>query len=98
MAEKMTCTQCGMPCDAGEYHPYAACLMFKACHNSETVRANLAQPAQAVDVGAIKTLLELVEGDHGGGHTEADCRYCVAVNTINRAIGNAQEDGSNGTG
>jgi hypothetical protein len=30
-----------MPCTPDEYHPYAACLMFKACHNSETVRANL---------------------------------------------------------
>jgi hypothetical protein len=27
--------------DATEYHPYAACLMFKACHDGETVRANL---------------------------------------------------------
>lgn len=35
------CGDCGMPCAPGEYHPYAACLMFKACHNSETVRANL---------------------------------------------------------
>lgn len=24
-----------------EYHPYAACLMFQACHNSKTVWANL---------------------------------------------------------
>lgn len=35
------CGTCGMPCTPGEYHPYAACLMFKACHNSEVVRANL---------------------------------------------------------
>lgn len=35
------CGFCGMPCTLNEYHPYAACLMFKACHNSETVRANL---------------------------------------------------------
>lgn len=35
------CAECGMPCTAGEYHPYAACLMFKACHNSATVRENL---------------------------------------------------------
>lgn len=47
------CGTCGMPCTPGEYHPYAACLMFKACHNSETVRANLEavratpQPTQA---------------------------------------------------
>jgi hypothetical protein len=57
MAEKMTCTQCGMPCEAGEYHPYAACLMFTACHDSEMVRANLAQPAQAVDVGEIREVV-----------------------------------------
>ena len=36
------CAECGMPCEPGEYHPFAACLMFKACHNSTTVRANLA--------------------------------------------------------
>ena len=35
------CGECSMLCDPKEYHPYAACLMFKACHNSETVRANL---------------------------------------------------------
>ncbi|GKS92757.1 hypothetical protein [Acidovorax sp. SUPP2539] len=35
------CGECGMPCLPAEYHPYAACLMFKACHNSDTVRANL---------------------------------------------------------
>ena len=28
--------------DAKEYHPYAACLMFKGCRDSEKVRANLA--------------------------------------------------------
>lgn len=36
------CAECGMWVTPGEYHPYAACLMFKACHNSETVRTNLA--------------------------------------------------------
>ena len=25
----------------GEYHPYAACLMFRGCRSSDTVRANL---------------------------------------------------------
>lgn len=35
------CAECGMPVTSDEYHPYAACLMFKACHNSETVKANL---------------------------------------------------------
>ncbi len=35
------CGECGMPGRANDYHPYAACLMFKACHSSEVVRANL---------------------------------------------------------
>lgn len=37
-----TCACCGMV-TAGpqEYHPYAACLMFKACHDGNVVRANL---------------------------------------------------------
>jgi hypothetical protein len=31
-----------MPVDkAADYHPYAACLMFKACRDSEGVQANL---------------------------------------------------------
>lgn len=35
------CAECGMWCEPDEYHPYAACLMFKACGNSKTVRDNL---------------------------------------------------------
>jgi len=35
------CAVCGMPSAPKEYHPLAACLMFQACHNSETVKANL---------------------------------------------------------
>jgi hypothetical protein len=35
------CTQCGMACSPSEYHPYAACLMFMACKNGDTVRASL---------------------------------------------------------
>jgi hypothetical protein len=36
------CAECGMPVDkAATYHPYAACLMFKACQDSEMVQANL---------------------------------------------------------
>lgn len=34
------CAECGM-LTHGQYHPYAACLMFKACHNSEIVEMNL---------------------------------------------------------
>ncbi|MEZ7198155.1 hypothetical protein [Pseudodesulfovibrio karagichevae] len=42
MDETTRCQECGMPVKAGEFHPYAACLMFKACHNSTDVRGNLA--------------------------------------------------------
>jgi len=41
MEENENCTECGMSCEIGEYHPYAACLMFKACKNGEQVRTNL---------------------------------------------------------
>lgn len=43
MSDKLSdCAECGMPCTRGEYHPHAACLMFKGCHDSATVRAGLA--------------------------------------------------------
>ncbi|RYF50424.1 MAG: hypothetical protein EOO27_31795 [Comamonadaceae bacterium] len=46
------CGECGMPCTPAEYHPYAACLMFKACYDSAIVRANLnAVRAQAAPQG-----------------------------------------------
>ena len=39
------CPGCGMPLglpnEVAQYHPYAACLMFKDCRNAATVRANL---------------------------------------------------------
>jgi len=36
------CQECGMLVEDNEYHPYAACLMFKGCHMGEVVRVNLA--------------------------------------------------------
>jgi hypothetical protein len=30
-----------MVCQPNEYHPYAACLMFKSCHDGDRVRENL---------------------------------------------------------
>jgi hypothetical protein len=48
------CQTCGMICYPGEYHPYAACLMFKACHNGDEVRANL----NAVQADTLRTLSE----------------------------------------
>lgn len=41
-AELSRCAECGMHVRPREYHPFAACLMFKACHDSDTVRASLA--------------------------------------------------------
>jgi len=46
--ELLACQECGMPVSVSEYHPYAACLMFKACHNSGTVRANLESVRRAI--------------------------------------------------
>lgn len=36
-----TCQDCGMVCEPTEFHPFAACLMFKACHNGGLVRDSL---------------------------------------------------------
>ena len=42
MSEQLTtCAECGMSVETNEYHPYAACLMFKACRDSSIVRENL---------------------------------------------------------
>ena len=39
---RIKCGDCGMEVVfPDEYHPYAACLMFKACGNPKTVTDNL---------------------------------------------------------
>ncbi len=72
MPELNHCQECGMPCAFDEYHPFAACLMFKACHNSETVRANL---------GAVKSRADLVphppNGDEVGEAVTDDVRRAI---------------------
>ncbi len=35
------CAECGMIVQLGEYHPFAACLMYKGCKDSTTVRENI---------------------------------------------------------
>jgi len=35
------CQECRMPVLPNEYHPYAACLMYLACHDSNVVHAHL---------------------------------------------------------
>lgn len=42
------CLECGMLVRGDDYHPYAACLMFRGCHDSETVQANLDAALQSV--------------------------------------------------
>jgi hypothetical protein len=39
--EVARCTECGMWCEPGEFHPFAACLMFRASADRRVVRANL---------------------------------------------------------
>lgn len=39
--EEPACMGCGMQIDRHEYHPHAACLMFKSCKNDDEVRKNL---------------------------------------------------------
>lgn len=53
------CAECGMHCTPGEFHPYAACLLFRACGNATEVRAHIealraptAEQADAVRVGS----------------------------------------------
>ena len=41
MTIQSRCKECGMEVEIGEYHPFAACLMFKGCNNSTTVHDNL---------------------------------------------------------
>lgn len=45
MSAESYCHACGMPC-GNEYHPYAACLMFKQCGSRDEVEANLAAVAE----------------------------------------------------
>ena len=41
MSKVTKCKDCGMPVEEHRYHPFAACLMFEACHNSKTVIDNI---------------------------------------------------------
>lgn len=42
VAPATTCSACGMLVGLHRnYHPHAACLMFRGCHNGNTVDANL---------------------------------------------------------
>lgn len=51
-----------MPVRRGEYHPYAACLMYRACANPVTVRTNL----DSVRETAVMEAEERVKDSIGG--------------------------------
>ena len=76
------CRECDMALRSPtEYHPYAACLMFKACHDGDTVRANLdavrtssapgapGQEAAAVQA-VVSALRQIIEADDAGCLTQ----------------------------
>lgn len=63
-AEMSHCRQCGMLCKIGEYHPYAACMMFSHCRDGDTVRANLSAVQQQTRRAALE------DG------AKAVCMYC----------------------
>lgn len=62
------CAECGMHCEKGEYHPYAACLMFRGCKDAKTVRSNLAAVRntrpQVTNRDALEALKALDETDN----------------------------------
>jgi uncharacterized lipoprotein YajG len=59
----MICQECGMACEPGEYHPYAACLMFKGCHNGDTVRDNLDGAARAAREAALEECCAAIKAE-----------------------------------
>jgi len=78
------CAECGMVVEMCEYHPYAACLMFKQCSSSIIVRKNL---KPVVDFGAknsipISKIEELMKGDN---HTYAGDSY-ISGHKLQRLI------------
>lgn len=57
--KRTPCGQCGMPCEPAEFHTFAHCLMFQACHDSKSVEANaeflaLNHPAVKAERDALK--------------------------------------------
>lgn len=72
------CMECGMQVIGGEYHPFAACLMFKACHDGNTVRSNL---SAVVAFGSPAAPLPDVAGSPN--NTTERCPFCEHVNPKN---------------
>ncbi len=63
MAVENPCAECGMPVTLGEYHPFAACLMFKGCQDSSVVRTNLETiTSQWLNLGRRQKEFEIIDG------------------------------------
>jgi hypothetical protein len=69
------CRECGMACSPAEYHPFAACLMFKGCHDGDMVRKNLSALFERSEF-EIKSLRQSL--------AHADARATKAEETIRR--------------
>lgn len=80
IASMAPCGDCGMPCSPNEYHPYAACLMFKACHNSETVKANL----DAIRAPYWELLYAVAQKHPGETRHETALRYIRQAESLGR--------------
>jgi hypothetical protein len=68
------CAECGMLTSPEDYHPYGACLMFKACHNGAVVRANLwAIQERSYDIGrrSGENCKPSMEANHGQANAQA---------------------------
>lgn len=65
------CIACGMSVKPRAYHPYAACLMFRACHDGNVVDANL---QAVVEYGRRLADPEETTHERAGCYTNGDPR------------------------
>lgn len=85
------CQECGMVCRTPtEYHPYAACLMFKACHDGDKVRANLeAVRADAPEAGQGAAAVQAVGAPAGWKLVPIEATEAMKAAAVIYANGNA---------
>lgn len=50
------------------------------------IKKNSADVAVSLPIEDVRLLLECAEDEHGGDHTDADCRYCKAVNRLTNLV------------
>ena len=73
-----------MPVAANEYHPYIACLAFKASKSSTVVRENLSAAIREARVEGARRMRDAAEGvvfDDGW----CGCRHCVVCWSLSDA-------------